>query len=66
MLPQHHSVLQLADEFIEFFTEKIAKIQDEIDKNLTTDDRDHLFNQRFQNMSLLSLLFMICVRQSFL
>eukprot|EP00112_Aurelia_sp_Birch-Aquarium-sp1_P014365 Seg3097.1 transcript_id=Seg3097.1/GoldUCD/mRNA.D3Y31 product="putative RNA-directed DNA polymerase from transposon X-element" pseudo=true protein_id=Seg3097.1/GoldUCD/D3Y31 len=40
VLPQHHSILQLADEFIEFFTDKIAKIQDEIDKNLTSHDRD--------------------------
>ena len=45
VLPQHHSVLQLADEFIEFFTEKIAKIQVDIDKNLTTDDRDCLCYQ---------------------
>ena len=45
VLPQHHSVWQLADEFIEFSTEKITKIQDDIDKNLTTDDRDCLCYQ---------------------
>ena len=37
--------MQLPDEFIEFFTEKIAKIQVDIDKNLTTDDRDCLYYQ---------------------
>ena len=37
--------MQLADEFIEFFTEKMAKIQNEIDKNLTNDDRDCLCYQ---------------------
>ena len=45
VFPQHHSLLQIADEFIEFFTDKIAKIQDDIDKNLTTDDRDCLCYQ---------------------
>ena len=45
VLPQHHSVLQLVDKFIEFFTERIVKMQNEIDKNLTTDDRDCLCYQ---------------------
>ncbi len=37
VVPQHHSAFQLVDGFIEFFTEKIAKIQDHI----KFDDRDH-------------------------
>ena len=39
MLPQHNSALKLADEFIEFFTGKVAEIQNGIDKNLTTEER---------------------------
>ena len=40
VLSVHHTALQLADEFIEFFTEKIAKIQVEIDRKLINDDHD--------------------------
>jgi len=39
-LPQHHSVLDLADEFIDFFTEKVAKIKDEINSSLSVNNCD--------------------------
>ena len=55
MLPQHHSVVQLADEFIEFFTEQIAKIQDEFDKNLTIDDQSEIQKCEFASTSFRKL-----------
>ena len=39
-LPQHHSVSDLADEFIDFFTEKVATIKDEINSSLSVNTCD--------------------------
>ena len=39
-LPHHHSILDLADEFIDFFTEKVAKIIDEINSSLYVNNCD--------------------------
>ena len=44
-LPQHHSVLDLADGFIYFFTEKVAKIKDEINSSLSVNNCDALHCQ---------------------
>ena len=39
-LLQHHSILDLPDEFIDFFTEKVAKIIDEINSSLYVSNCD--------------------------
>ena len=57
-LPQHHSVLELADEFIDFFTEKVAKIKDEINSSLFVNDCDaFLCKQKIKNTSIQPLHF---------